>query len=287
MLRIALPNKGRLNLDCRELLGDAGLEVRASSERSLTASLGGEFEAIFVRAQDIPELVADGAADAGITGWDLVRESDRPLTSRLDLEFGRCRLVVASREESGVTSVAAITGTPRVATVFPHLTRQFFEQAGKPIVVVPVSGAVEVTPHLGIADLIVDLSSTGSTLKVNGLKEIASVLQSSARLITRAAPSDDPTRAAALDELTSALQSVVAARSKRYVMANVPRAQLDEVRRVLPGITGPTVIDLMNDGVMVAVHSVVDAKGLYRTIRDLKKLGGEGILVTRIERLTA
>ena len=287
MLRIALPNKGRLNLDCRELLGDAGLEVRASSERSLTASLGGEFEAIFVRAQDIPELVADGAADAGITGCDLVRESDRPLTSRLDLEFGRCRLVVASREESGVTSVAAITGTPRVATVFPHLTRQFFEQAGKPIVVVPVSGAVEVTPHLGIADLIVDLSSTGSTLKVNGLKEIASVLQSSARLITRAAPSDDPTRAAALDELTSALQSVVAARSKRYVMANVPRAQLDEVRRVLPGITGPTVIDLMNDGVMVAVHSVVDAKGLYRTIRDLKKLGGEGILVTRIERLTA
>ncbi len=287
MLRIALPNKGRLNLDCRELLGDAGLEVRASSERSLTASLGGEFEAIFVRAQDIPELVADGAADAGITGWDLVRESDRPLTSRLDLEFGRCRLVVASREESGVTSVEAITGTPRVATVFPHLTRQFFEQAGKPIVVVPVSGAVEVTPHLGIADLIVDLSSTGSTLKVNGLKEIASVLQSSARLITRAAPSDDPTRAAALDELTSALQSVVAARSKRYVMANVPRAQLDEVRRVLPGITGPTVIDLMNDGVMVAVHSVVDAKGLYRTIRDLKKLGGEGILVTRIERLTA
>ena len=287
MLRIALPNKGRLNLDCRELLGDAGLEVRASSERSLTASLGGEFEAIFVRAQDIPELVADGAADAGITGWDLVRESDRPLTSRLDLEFGRCRLVVASREESGVTSVEAITGTPRVATVFPHLTRQFFEQAGKPIVVVPVSGAVEVTPHLGIADLIVDLSSTGSTLKVNGLKEIASVLQSSARLITRAAPSDDPTRAAALDELTSALQSVVAARSKRYVMANVPRAQLDEVRRGLPGITGPTVIDLMNDGVMVAVHSVVDAKGLYRTIRDLKKLGGEGILVTRIERLTA
>ena len=134
-----------------------------------------QFEAIFVRAQDIPELVADGAADAGITGWDLVRESDRPLTSRLDLEFGRCRLVVASREESGVTSVEAITGTPRVATVFPHLTRQFFEQAGKPIVVVPVSGAVEVTPHLGIADLIVDLSSTGSTLKVNGLKGQVSV----------------------------------------------------------------------------------------------------------------
>ncbi len=287
MLRIALPSKGRLNLDCRELLADAGLEVRATSERSLTASLGGEFEAIFVRAQDIPEFVADGAADAGITGWDLVRESERPLTSRLDLEFGRCRLVVASREESGVPSIDAITGTPRIATVFPNLTRAFFREAGKPITVVPVSGAVEVTPHLGIADLIVDLSSTGSTLKVNGLKEIALVLQSSARLITHATPSDDIGRAAALDELTSALQSVVAARSKRYLMANVPRAQLDNVRALLPGITGPTVIDLMNDGVMVAVHAVVDAKGVYRTISELKKLGGAGILLTRIERLTA
>jgi ATP phosphoribosyltransferase len=287
MLRIALPNKGRLNLDCRELLADAGLEVRASSERSLTASLGGEFEAIFVRAQDIPEFVADGAADAGITGWDLVRESERPLKSRLDLEFGKCRLVVASREDGGVKSVEEMTGVPRVATVFPNLTRQFFENAGKSIDVVPVSGAVEVTPHLGIADVIVDLSSTGSTLKVNGLKEIATVLQSSARLITLAAPSEDIWRAAALDELTTALASVVAARSKRYVMANVPRARLDEVKRVLPGITGPTVIDLMNGGLMVAVHAVADAAGIYRTIGDLKRLGAEGILVTRIERLTA
>ncbi len=287
MLRIALPSKGRLNLDCRELLADAGLEVRATSERSLTASLGGEFEAIFVRAQDIPEFVADGAADAGITGWDLVRESERPLTSRLDLEFGRCRLVVASREESGVPSIDAITGTPRIATVFPNLTRAFFREAGKPITVVPVSGAVEVTPHLGIAELVVDLSGAGSAPKGNGLKEIALVLRSSAGLVTNGTPSDDIGRAAALDELTSALQSVVAARSKRYLMANVPRAQLDNVRALLPGITGPTVIDLMNDGVMVAVHAVVDAKGVYRTISELKKLGGAGILLTRIERLTA
>ena len=97
MLRIALPNKGRLNQDCRDLLDDAGLEVRSSSERALTASLGGEFEAIFVRAQDIPEFVADGAAAAGITGWDLVAESERALESRLDLEFGRCRVIVAAR----------------------------------------------------------------------------------------------------------------------------------------------------------------------------------------------
>src|SRR5918997_1775563 len=118
MLKIALPNKGRLAEEVRSLFADAGLAVRASGERALVASLGGEFEAIFVRAQDIPEFVADGAADAGVTGWDLVCESERTLEMLLDLEFGACRIVVAAREESGYTTVADITDAPRVATVF-------------------------------------------------------------------------------------------------------------------------------------------------------------------------
>jgi ATP phosphoribosyltransferase len=303
MLRIALPNKGRLNQDCRELLDDAGLEVRASSDRALTASLGGEFEAIFVRAQDIPEFVADGAADAGITGWDLVAESERALESRLDLGFGRCRLVVAAREDAAIGSLAELGGCPRVATVFPNLTRAFFAAAGRPVQVVPVSGAVEVAPHLGIADLIVDLTSTGSTLKVNGLREIATVLQSSARLITatvrvheprerslhepRERSLNDEPRERAINSLVLALDSVIAARGKRYVMANVPRNRLDDVKKVLPGISGPTIIDLMNGGTMVAVHAVAPAATIYKTLTALKQLGGEGILVTRIERLLA
>lgn len=287
MLRIALPNKGRLNQECRELLRDAGLEVRASGERALTASLGGEFEAIFVRAQDISEFVADGAADAGITGWDLVAESGRSLHSRLDLEFGRCRLVVASREDGGIRSLDELQGSPRVATVFPNLTRTFFAAGGKSVQVVPVSGAVEVAPHLGIADLIVDLTSTGSTLRVNGLREVATVLESSARLITSSTRSEDAVRWRSLDELVQALQSVLAGRGKRYVMANVPRDRLDQVKRVLPGISGPTIIDIMNGGTMVAVHAVAPAASIYRTLAALKQLGGEGILVTRIERLMA
>src|SRR5215212_9158085 len=187
MLRIALPNKGRLAEETRELFADAGLEVRARGDRALTASLGGEFEAIFVRAQDIPEFVADGAADAGVTGWDLVRESERPLDELLDLGFGRCRLVVAARDESGVASLADIGRdgrTARVATVFPRLTRRFFDEAGRPVEVVPVSGAAEIAPHLGIADIIVDITSTGSTLRVNGMREVATVLESTARLVT-------------------------------------------------------------------------------------------------------
>ncbi|TMQ69283.1 MAG: ATP phosphoribosyltransferase [Candidatus Eisenbacteria bacterium] len=302
MLKLALPNKGRLAEDTRELFADAGLAVQARGERALSASLGGEFEAIFVRAQDIPEFVADGAADAGVTGRDLVSESGRPLVDLLDLEFGRCRLVVAAREESGITRLADITGAPRVATPFPNLTRGFFERLGRPVEVVPVSGAAEIAPHLGIADIVVDLTTTGSTLRMNGLREIAPVLESSARLIasprlTDGNASEAPAeagstatvtttaKAVALGELVSALTSVLRARGQRYVMANVPRAALERVKRVLPGLNGPTVVDVLDGGEVVAVHAVAPAKTIYRTIRDLKALGAEGILVTRIERL--
>jgi ATP phosphoribosyltransferase len=287
MLRIALPNKGRLAEEARELFTDAGLEIRAAGPRALTASLGGEFQALFVRAQDIPEFVADGAADAGVTGFDLVRESGRTLDELADLQFGRCRLAVAAREESGVTTLDDLTDGMRVATVFPRITRQFFAGRGQQVEVVPVSGAAEIAPHIGIADVIVDLVSTGSTLRVNGLREVATVLESSTRLIAAPAIRGDAARARALDELVAALGSVIAARGKRYVMANVPRSRLEEVKRVVPGLNGPTVIDILNGGEHVAVHAVVGAATIYRTIADLKALGAVGILVTRIERLMA
>ncbi len=286
MLKIALPNKGRLAEEARELFKDAGLEVRAQGERALTASLGGEFEALFVRAQDIPEFVADGAADAGVTGWDLVCESARTLDSRLDLGFGKCRLVVAVRDDSGVRSAGELAGGTRVATVFPRITRAFFDERSIAVEVVPVSGAAEIAPHLGIADVVVDLTSTGSTLKVNGLREVETVLTSTARLIAApGAAGANPGKGAALSELSSALESVLRARGQRYLMANVPREALPRVKEVIPGLNGPTVIDIMNGGSHVAVHAVVPAATIYRTIASLKALGAEGILVTRIERL--
>lgn len=287
MLKIAIPNKGRLSEDARELFNDAGLEVRSAGARALTASLGGEFEALFVRAQDIPEFVADGAADAGVTGLDLVRESGRDLDEQLDLRFGKCRLVVAVREESPVRTVADLPMAPaqRVATVFPRLTRDFFAAQGRPVDVVPVSGAAEIAPHLGIADIVVDLTSTGSTLRMNGMREVGTVLSSSARLITGITVRGNAAKATAVQELSGALASVLRARGQRYVMANVPRAVLDQVKSILPGINGPTVIDIANGGTMVAVHAVVAADQIYRTIAQLQGVGGTGILVTRIERL--
>jgi ATP phosphoribosyltransferase len=228
-----------------------------------------------------------------------VCESGRRLDSLLDLGFGRCRIVVAAKEDAGIRTVedigapdgGASNGAPvRVATVFPAITRRYFAEAGRTVEIAPISGAVEIAPHLGIADVIVDLTSTGSTLRTNGLREIATVLESTARLVAApgalAAGGAEPTaKQRSVDELVTALASVLRARDKRYVMANVPRAALDRVKQVLPGLNGPTVIDIMNGGTMVAVHAVVAAATIYRTIAQLKALGGEGILVTRIERL--
>jgi ATP phosphoribosyltransferase len=286
VLRIALPNKGRLQADVIKLLDAAGLEVRSAGERALTAKLGDEFTAIFVRAQDIPELVDRGAADAGVTGRDLVLESGATLDDRLDLGFGRCRLVIAARE-GAFASVDAIADGTRVASVFPRLAARAFAERGRAVVVVPVSGAAEVSPHLGIADVIVDLTSTGSTLRTNGLVELATVLESSARLVARPRAEQPEEKARALDELELALASVVRAQGQRYLMANVPRDSLPRVRAILPGLNGPTVVDVAGaDGRFVAVHAVVPGREVYRTIARLKELGGEGILVTRIERLT-
>ncbi len=283
MIKIAIPNKGRLADGTLDLLQRAGLRARGKSDRALHASLGNGFQALFVRARDIPEFVADGAAELGITGRDVVEENGRALDTLLDLDFGRCRLVVATLED-GVTEISELPEGTVVATSFPRLTRRFFGERDLAVDVVPVSGAAEIAPHIGVAEVIVDLVSTGTTLKVNGLREVATVLDSSAVLIARPGEDRSPETEAASGELVAALESVLHAREKRYLMANVPREAIDEVSKVLPGISGPTVVDVVDSG-WVAAHAVVDAAEVYRAIADLKGLGARGILVTKIERL--
>lgn len=285
MLRIALPNKGRLAEKALDLFETAGLKAEFSSARALLAQLGPDFEAIFVRAADIPEFVADGAADLGVTGADLVAESGRDVEELLDLGFGRCRLAVAVPESSPIQHPADIPPGSRIATSFPGITRAFFETMGVDITIAPVTGATEIAPHLGVADVIVDLVSTGSTLRVNRLREVATILESTARVVANRDSMAVDSKARELRELVIALESVLRARAKRYLMANVPRDRLDEVRRVLPGINGPTIVEVHDSGAWVAAHAVVDAARVYQTISALKALGAEGILVTRIERL--
>ncbi|MDA1266100.1 MAG: ATP phosphoribosyltransferase [Planctomycetota bacterium] len=284
-IRVALPNKGRLSEQALDLFEQAGLRAGFAAERALMASLGKDFQAIFVRTQDIPEYVADGAAEVGVTGADCVAESGRDVTEMLDLGFGPCRLVVAVRDESSVKSADELPAGTRVATSFPRSAARHFESLGIPITIAPVSGATEIAPHLGIADVIVDITSTGSTLRAHSLREIGTILESTARMVANPAALANPEVSGKLGDLAAALESVLAAQKKRYLMANVPKNKLDEVRKVIPGLSGPTIVEVLDGGSWVAAHAVVDADLVYQTIARLKALGAEGILVTKIERL--
>lgn len=285
MTRIALPNKGRLAEGAKSLLERAGFDFRFRGERALQASLGNGSTALFVRAADIPAFVANGAADLGVTGQDLVLESGRHVDTVLELGFGRCRLALAVRNDSPAVTVTDLPAGVRVATSFRNVTQAYFEEHGVDFDLVPIGGAAEITPLLGVADAIVDVVDTGSTLRTNGLREVITLLESEAVLIADPTAKGDPERSKLVTDFAGTLESVIRARGKRYLMANVPRAALAEIRRVLPGINGPTIVNVLDQTEVVAAHAVVDRADINRVISELKALGAEGILVTPIERL--
>jgi ATP phosphoribosyltransferase len=280
-MRIAVPNKGRLHDPAVELLDRAGLHVVDGADRKLYAdTVNPEVTILYARAADIPEYVADGAADVGITGLDQVEEhASGRLVDLLDLEFGACKLVLAAPEDGDVESVADLAGGT-VATEFPNITRRFFAEEGVDVEITEVTGATELTPHVDIADAIVDITSTGTTLRMNRLAVIADVLESSVRLLAREDVRDDEK----VEQIRMALESVKAAEGKRYLMMNVPDDRLDAVKEVIPGLGGPTVMDIAG-GDMLAVHAVVDERRVFETINDLKAEGASDILVTEIERM--
>ena len=278
-MRIAVPNKGRLHEPSMDLLERAGLHVENGADRKLYAeTVDPDVTVLFARASDIPEYVRDGAADLGITGLDQTRESGYDLVDLLDLGFGKCRLVLAAPEADDL-SVEGLAGKT-VATEFPNITRRYFEERGIETEVVEVSGATELTPHVDIADAIVDITSTGTTLAVNRLAILDEVLSSSVRVFGRPDAADD----AKVQQVVTAFESVLAAEGRRYLMMNVPRENLDAVREVIPGLGGPTVMDVAG-GEKVAVHAVVEERDVFETINALKAEGASGILVTEIERL--
>jgi ATP phosphoribosyltransferase len=280
-MHLAVPNKGRLHEPAIDLLERAGLTVVDGTDRKLYADTADpDVRLLFARAADIPEYVSDGAADLGITGLDQVREADPGnVAELLDLEYGRCRLVLAAPEEGDVDAVADLDGGT-VATEFPGITGRYFEEAGVDAEVVEVSGATELTPHVGMADAIVDITSTGTTLQVNRLAVIEELLASSARLFVRDDVREDPK----VEEVRTALGSVLAADGKRYVMMNAPEDRLDAIEAVVPGMGGPTVMDVADDDT-VAVHVVVDEEQVYDLINDVRAEGASDVLVTEIERL--
>jgi len=283
-LRLAVPNKGRLSENSVQILKQAGLEIEDSDDRKLFAAVKKrDLAVMFVRAQDIVNFVSKGAVDVGITGKDLVLEADLNVKTIYDLNFGHCRISVAIPEGSGIDEIKQIRDGSVVATSFPNVTRKFFAKEGKDIEIITVSGAAEVTPHIGVADLIVDLVSSGSTLKVNHLKEIAVVAKSNAVVITSEKAYKE--KREEIDELVSAIESVENAKNKKYLMADVPVKSLEQVKKYFPGIAGPTVMNIMGREDVVAVHVVIDKDQAYDAIAKLKRLGASGILIVPIDRM--
>lgn len=286
MLKIAVPNKGRLSEATVDLFKKAGMKLDAGADRKLYATaLDKTVQVLFLRANDIPEFVQDGVVHLGITGHDIIEETGKFVTELLDLRFGHCRLVVAVPAGSAVVDAKDIPNGARVATSFPRLTQRFFDGMGKKVRLVEVSGATEITPTIGVADLIVDLSSSGDTLRMNNMREVATILPSTARVVGNADALRDPAVRPRIDAVLASLESVIKARGKRYLMANVPRDRLDEVRRILPGISGPTIMDILSHPEIVAAHAVVDEDALFDIVNKLKALGSTGVLVLPIERL--
>jgi ATP phosphoribosyltransferase len=284
VLRIAIPNKGRLNQGSVRLMNRIGFPVPDSNSRTLIAEFGkGRYQILLARAQDIPEFVEMGAADLGITGLDLMLETSRDVERVRDLDYGKCRLVVAVPDESNVTEATQIEDGCTVATTFPNLTGEYFSKIGKSVKVVSVTGATEVTPQIGLADVITDLTETGSTMKLNHLREVGVVMESVAVLIAN--PASLESKRGRVEEVTSAIDSVIGASRKRYMMANVPKATLANLESLIPGVSGPTIMNIIGRDDMVAIHAVVNEDEVNGIIAVLKEIGGTGILIVPIERM--
>jgi ATP phosphoribosyltransferase len=280
-LRLAVPNKGRLVEPTLRLLHDAGL-VFDEHDRSLVARVQNfDLDILFVRTNDVIEFVGDGVADLGITGVDLLTETGAELPRIRDLGYGRCRLAAAVPNDTSYQAVEDLAGL-RVATAHPNTTRRFFEGKAIPVDVIPISGAVEVAPRLGLAEAIVDLVSTGSTMVMNGLRPIGDVLSSEAVLVAN--PGAHRDRAGDLEAIDTMLTAVIAARGRKYLMMNAPAAKLSELEALLPGLESPSVIPLAHSG-MIAIHSVVGSDDVWGLLPRLKAAGASGILVLPIEKI--
>jgi ATP phosphoribosyltransferase len=279
--RLALPSKGRLHAPALELARAAGVEVDVNGRALHAHCSRWDIEVLFARADDIPAWTADGAVDAAVAGRDQIIEAAAEVDELVPLGFGRCALEVAVPAAGAIAEVGALDGG-RVATAHPRTAAAFFAAEGLAVETVPIRGSVELAPRLDAADGIVDLVSSGDTLRQNGLRSIATVLESEATLVARR-DLDGRARAVAA-ELATVVESVVAARRKRYLMLNAPDESLDDVIALLPGMDSPTVLPLARGG-LHAVHAVVDAEAVADLLAPLQAAGARSLLVLPIQNL--
>lgn len=281
MLRIAVQSKGRLYEDTMALLAEAGIKVTTSKRTLLVQSSNFPVEVLYLRDDDIPQSVASGVADLGIVGENEYEERGEDAAIVRRLGFSKCRLSLAIPKSIDYTGLSWFEGK-KIATSYPNILRDYMERNGVRADIHVITGSVEISPGIGLADGIFDIVSSGSTLVSNNLREVEVVMKSEALLIGNKQMSDE--KKAVLDELLFRIEAVKNAEDKKYVLMNVPSDKVDEVVAVLPGAKSPTVMPLAQEG-WNSVHTVIDEKSFWEIISKLKELGAQGILVIPIEKM--
>ena len=281
MLRIAIQTKGRLNEQSIELLHELGIDVDAAKRKFLSKAANFPIEVLYLRDDDIPQVVANGTAALGIVGLNEVAERCCDVDVVTKLGFGGCRISLAIPKADEYQGVEYFHGK-RIATSYPAILGKFLREQGVEAEMEVITGSVEIAPAAGIADAIFDIVSSGGTLVTNGLKEVERVFESEAVLIANKNLSAEDKEL--LDELLFRIESERVSRGKKYLLMNIPTASLEEAVKILPAMRSPTVMPLAAEG-WCSLHSVVDATDLWDKVRQLKAIGAEGILVLTLDKI--
>lgn len=281
ILRIAIQKSGRLSEKSLEILKECGISVSAGSNKLKAGATNFPLEVLFLRDDDIPQYVADKVADIGILGENVVIEKAKEVKVIEPLGFGKCRLSLAVRREENYPGIEFFQGK-KVATSYPHILKSFLDKKGISAEIEEISGSVEIAPGIGLADGICDIVSTGSTLLTNGLKEVDTVMQSQAVMVSATELSTE--KQAILDKLLFRIRSVRNAQKNKYILLNAPNDKIQDIISLLPGMKSPTILPLAESN-WSSVHSVIKEDEFWEVIDKLKNLGAQGILIVPIEKM--
>lgn len=282
-LKIAIQKNGRLSEKSLELLKECGIKLSNGERKLKTISSNFPIEILFLRDDDIPQYVEQGVADIGILGENEVWEKDKKVTMLKKLGFANCRLSLAIPKEENYTNLSFFN-QKKIATSYPNILKKFFDEKQIDVEIETIGGSVEIAPGIGLADGIFDIVSTGSTLQMNGLKEVELVAKSEAVLISN---NDlNPEKKAILEQLLFRIQSVKKASENKYILLNAPNQSIQAIASILPGMKSPTVLPLQKED-WSSIHSVVKEDEFWDVIGQLKMLGAEGILIINIEKMIA
>lgn len=281
MFRIAIQSKGRLNEESLSLLQSIGIEVDTPKRKLVSKSQTFPIEALYLRDDDIPHVVAGGIATLGIVGLNEVEERGADVDIIARLGFGTCRLSLAIPKGEEYSGLDWFNGRS-IATSYPNILNKYLKEKGIAAKVEVITGSVEIAPAVGIADAIFDIVSSGSTLIANGLKEVETVFESEAVLIADRNRGGE--EQALIEDLLFRIESETISRGKKYLLMNIPKASLDEAIKILPAMRSPTVMPLANED-WCSLHSVIDAADLWTKVVQLKAIGAEGILVMDVDKI--